>query len=458
MSNYKIIIGISTFVYAVFIFTYPASYFNDDSLFLANGIKNFSVIDFSPHFPGYPSVVIFGKIINFFIDDAKYSLFILTALSAILLPLVLFLYTKKLQNEKTAFIVFVLSITTPYLMNLSLCMLSESVGLLFFFLGLYFLELNFLHNLKTRFQIKFGMTRFLSFSNHEFTNCHPELTNCHPELDSGSSFAKNLLKKQRLSGIIFAISFFSRPSYFIVFIAVFIYLYIFKKDSLKPVLVWFFSTSVLFLLFIFINNGMLYFYEGVRFVEGHFSLWGRGQNSELSWFDNIFSVINIPYVFLLFLPFKQEKKFMLLYILFVFYFCWILFAQNPDSLRHIIPLVFIANIFLATYLKKANILLFLILSFNIFHILKYDEKISPIEQIAQNIALTDRIIVANRGIEILRTVYNHRVADNYYHDSANYLNEKDTVYIITAQKPKEASYEIYKGRFVGEKTLYLLKN
>lgn len=451
MSNYKIIIGISTFFYAVFIFTYPASYFNDDSLFLADGIKNFSVIDFSPHFPGYPSIIIFGKIINFFIDDAKYSLFILTALSAILIPFVLFLYTKKLQDEKTAFIAFLLSITTPYLMNLSLCMLSESVGLLFFFLGLYFLELNFSHNLKTRLQIKFGMTRLLSFSN-------PELTNRHPALDSGSSFAKSSLKKQRLSGIIFAVSFFSRPSYFIFFIAGFIYLYIFKRDSLKPVLVWFFLTSVLFLLFIFINNGMLYFYEGARFIEGHFSLWGRGQNSEFSWFDNIFSFINIPYVFLLFLLFKQEQKFILLYILFVFYFCWILFAQNPDSLRHIIPLVFIANIFLATYLKRVKYLLFFIISFNIFNILKYDEKISPIEQIAQNIALTDRIIVANRGIEILRTVYNHRVADNYYRDSAKYLNEKNTVYIITAQKPKEASYEIYKGRFVGEKTLYLLKN
>jgi hypothetical protein len=406
MSFYKIIALISTFVYAVFIFTYPASYFNDDSLFLAKGIENFSVIDFSPHFPGYPSVVFLGKIINFFIDDAKQSLFILTALSAVLLPLVLFLYTEKLQDEKSAFVVFLLSITTPYLMNISLDMLSESVGLLSFFLGLYALE----------------------------------------------------LKKDKLSGIIFAVSFFSRPSYLIFFVAGFIYLCFFKKDSLKHVLVWFFSTSAMFLLFIFINNGMLYFYEGVRFVEGHFSLWGRGQNSEISWFENIFSFINMPYIFLVFLLFKQEQKFTLLYLLFISYFFWILFAQNPDSLRHVIPLIFIANIFLSTYLKKMPLILFLILSFNIFHILKYDEKISPIEQIAQNIAHTHRVIIANRGIEILRGIYNHRVADNYYRESAEYLNEKNRVYIITAQKPQEMEYEIYEGRFVGEKTLYLLKN
>jgi len=405
MSGYKTVVSISTFVYALFIFAYPASYFNDDSLFLTNGIKNFSIIDFSPHFPGYPSVVIFGKIIDFFIHDAKQSLFILTALSAILLPLVIFLYTKELQDEKTAFIAFLLSITTPYLMNISLDMLSESVGLLFFFLGLYALE----------------------------------------------------LKKNRLSGIIFAVSFFSRPSYLIFFIAGFIYLYLFKRDSLKPVLIWFLSTSALFLLFVFINNGMLYFHEGVRFIEGHFSLWGRGQNSELSWFDNIFSFVNMPYIFLIFLLFKQERRFTLLYLLFVCYFLWILFAQNPDSLRHVIPLIFIANIFLSIYLKKMPLILFLILSFNIFHILQYDEKISPIEQIAKNRALTERIIIANRGIEILRTVYNYRVADNYYGESAKYLNEQNRVYIITAKKPKEADYEIYKGRFVGEKTLYLLK-
>jgi|GEM_PF-3528383 len=406
MSFYKIIAFISTFVYAVFIFTYPASYFNDDSLFLAKGIENFSVIDFSPHFPGYPSVVFLGKIINFFVNDAKYSLFILTALSAVLIPLVLFLYTEKLQDEKTAFIVFLLSITTPYLMNISLSMLSESIGLLFLFLGLYALE----------------------------------------------------LKKNRLSGIIFAVSFFARPSYLIFFIAGFIYLYIFKKDSLKPLLVWFFSTSAMFLLFTLINNGMLYFHEGIRFIEGHFSLWGRGQNSEISWFENIFSFINIPYIFLIFLFFKQEQKFTLLYLLFISYFCWILFAQNPDSLRHIIPLIFIANIFLAVELKNSNILIFLIVSFNIFHILKYDAKLSPIDQIAQNIALTDRVIIANRSIEILRTIYNHRVSDNYYSQSADYLNKENSVYVITTKKPQNVIYEKFDGRFIGENSFYLLKN
>ena len=145
-------------------------------------------------------------------------------------------------------------------------------------------------------------------------------------------------------------------------------------------------------------------------------------------------------------------------MLFISYLCWILAAQNPDSIRHMIPLVFIANIFLAEQLKNSNIMIFLIVSFNIFHILKYDAKLSPIDQIAQNIALTDRVIIANRSIEILRTLYNHRVADNNYSQSADYLNKENRVYIITTKKPQNIIYEKFEGRFIGENSFYLLKN
>jgi hypothetical protein len=145
-------------------------------------------------------------------------------------------------------------------------------------------------------------------------------------------------------------------------------------------------------------------------------------------------------------------------MLFVSYLCWILAAQNPDNIRHLIPLVFIANIFLAEQLKNSNILIFLIVSFNIFNILKYDAKLSPIDQIAKNIAGTDRVVMANRSIEILRTLYNHRVADNYYSQSADYLNKENKVYVITTKRPQNIIYEKFEGRFIGEKSHYLLKN
>ena len=68
MNKYKIIAYIFTLFYAVFILNYEPSFYNDDSLFLTRGIDNFSVIDFSPHFPGYVVIVILGKFINIFVN------------------------------------------------------------------------------------------------------------------------------------------------------------------------------------------------------------------------------------------------------------------------------------------------------------------------------------------------------------------------------------------------------
>ncbi|NQY54473.1 MAG: glycosyltransferase family 39 protein [Campylobacteraceae bacterium] len=195
-SFYKIFIGISTLAYAYFIFSFPASYYNDDSLFLRNGIINFSVIDFSPHFPGYASLILFGKSLNFFLQDAKESLFILTATYAILLPLVVFLYIKKIHNENIAFISYLLTLSSPYLVNLSLSMLSDSMGLFFLFLSLYLME----------------------------------------------------DKKYKLSGLMVSIALFARPSYLILFLITFIYLMFLKKESLKKIFISFFITSVFFLL------------------------------------------------------------------------------------------------------------------------------------------------------------------------------------------------------------------
>ncbi len=106
MNYYKIAIGVLTLLYALFIFSFSPSYYNDDALFLARGIDSFSIIDFSPHFPGYPFIILAGKFINIFINDSTYSLFILSSLCAILLPFILFLYMEKLSDSKVAFVVF----------------------------------------------------------------------------------------------------------------------------------------------------------------------------------------------------------------------------------------------------------------------------------------------------------------------------------------------------------------
>lgn len=406
MNYYKISIGVLTFFYTLFIFSYPPSFYNDDALFLSRGIDNFSIIDFSPHFPGYPFIILAGKFINIFLNDSTYSLFILSSICAILLPCILFLYIEKKCDKKVAFIVFILSLSSPYLVNLSLSMLSDSVGLFFLFFGLYLFEIN----------------------------------------------------RSKTSGIVFSIALFSRPSYLIFYLVGLIYFYINKKNDLKKLFVWFCITSLFFVIYIFFTNGMLYLYEAKRFILGHFTLWGTGQNTQISWYENIFSFSNIPFLILFYTFLKLEKKFILLYIFFIFYFFWVLVAQNPDNLRHMIPLVFMSIIFISQSIKNLNILVASIVLFNIFIILSFTEKQSPIEQIMKQIYDKKRVIITNRSIEILREKLDNRIIDHYYINSANYIKRNNKIYLISTQKPVTTDFFLFKGRFIGEQTFYLSKN
>lgn len=406
MNKYKIIAYIFTLFYAVFILNYEPSFYNDDSLFLTRGIDNFSVIDFSPHFPGYVVIVILGKFINIFVNESKYSFFLLSSLCAVFLPLLVFFYVKNFADEKKAFIVFLISISSVYLMNLSLSMLSDSVGLFFFFLSLHMYE----------------------------------------------------LKKNRLSGFAFSVALFSRPSYFIFFVIGFIYIYFTNKKSLKEILIYFLFGTFLFLSYTFFYNGYLYIEEAIRFTQGHFELWGVGQNSDIKWIDNILKFENIPYLLLIFSIFSFKKEYIFLWILFLSYFLWMIFAQNADNIRHMIPLVFLANIIIGVSIKNKTLILVSFLIINLYAHSFYKEKFSPIENIANYINNNELMIITNRGVEILREKLENKIIDGYYKNSANFIANNKKSLIITTNKPKDKNYKEFKGRFIGEHNLYLFES
>lgn len=406
MNKYKIIAYIFTLFYAVFILNYEPSFYNDDSLFLTRGIDNFSVIDFSPHFPGYVVIVILGKFINIFVNESKYSFFLLSSLCAVFLPLLVFFYVKNFADEKKAFIVFLISISSVYLMNLSLSMLSDSVGLFFFFLFLHMYE----------------------------------------------------LKKNRLSGFAFSVALFSRPSYFIFFVIGFIYIYFTNKKSLKEILIYFLFGTFLFLSYTFFYNGYLYIEEAIRFTQGHFELWGVGQNSDIKWIDNILKFENIPYLLLIFSIFSFKKEYIFLWILFLSYFIWMIFAQNADNIRHMIPLVFLANIIIGVSIKNKTLILVSFLIINLYAHSFYKEKFSPIENIANYINNNELMIITNRGVEILREKLENKIIDGYYKNSANFIANNKKSLIITTNKPKDKNYKEFKGRFIGEHNLYLFES
>lgn len=317
-----------------------------------------------------------------------------------------FLYIKKIHNENIAFISYLLTLSSPYLVNLSLSMLSDSMGLFFLFLSLYLME----------------------------------------------------DKKYKLSGLMVSIALFARPSYLILFLITFIYLMFLKKESLKKIFISFFITSVFFLLYIFAYNGELFIIEGIRFTQGHFSLWGIGQNSDVSWYLNIFNLSNIPFLFLFFIKF--DKKYFLLYLLFIGYFIWIIFAQNPENLRHLIPIVLLASILVSPILDKYKFLLFLTVIFNIYTIFSYTNVLSPIDQIIEDIKEdknSKKIIISNHSIEILKSSLENKVFDKYYINSAIYYRNNKSSYEISTSVNALSDFKIYKGRFIGERKYYISK-
>ena len=317
-----------------------------------------------------------------------------------------FLYIKKIHNENIAFISYLLTLSSPYLVNLSLSMLSDSMGLFFLFLSLYLME----------------------------------------------------DKKYKLSGLMVSIALFARPSYLILFLITFIYLMFLKKESLKKIFISFFITSVFFLLYIFAYNGELFIIEGIRFTQGHFSLWGIGQNSDVSWYLNIFNLSNILFLFLFFIKF--DKKYLLLYLLFIGYFIWIIFAQNPENLRHLIPIVLLASILVSPILDKYKFLLFLTVIFNIYTIFSYTNVLSPIDQIIEDIKEdknSKKIIISNHSIEILKSSLENKVFDKYYINSAIYYRNNKSSYEISTSVNALSDFKIYKGRFIGERKYYISK-
>ncbi len=109
---------------------------------------------------------------------------------------------------------------------------------------------------------------------------------------------------------------------------------------------------------------------------------GTGQNSEYLWYQQLFILPNLIFILLpiVFIRFQHQLK--LYYILFISYLVWILVAQNPDNLRHLIPVVFFANILLSPILSQYNKLFLIpIIFFNLSFYLNSNEKTSPLENI-----------------------------------------------------------------------------
>lgn len=413
--SYITILGVSILLYAYFLFLYPSSINHDDSFFFIKGIENFSVIEFSPHFPGYPTFMIVLKFLNIFINDAQKTLSFVNVLSTLSCILLASLIVKKYTNSIYSLLTCFSLIFSSMLLYSSQLLISDSFGLALFLLAFFLLQ----------------------------------------------------KENKKTAGIVLAFALWARPSYLVLVLALLIY----KKN--KDFFVYFFITSFLVLCLLLFVEGSSYINEAIRFIEGHFSIWGKGQFSKdfvtITWADILLEKIGLVKLLLLgvsiLLLFFRKN---LLAFIFISYTFWIIFAQNPNSIRHLIPLFVLGHmiffIFIAT-LKNRVFTILLILSFfassNI-----YKEKFlfeeSPLIK-ASKLLPKDSILISNYGIQTLRSL-GFTVLDKYYFQAVkSYLrvNKDKEFYILSMQnKTLFEGFELYKivpkNKYYG-KDIYLYR-
>lgn len=410
--------SIGVFLYAFALLSYFASINHDDSLFFANAINNFSVLEFSPHFPGYPTFILFLKALNLIFEDASLTLHFVNIFSTIICMLLSSLLVREFTNNLYALALYILLCSSSVMFFSSLLMMSDSFGLALFLCSFY------------------------------------------------------LLKKDytKSSSIVLALALWARPSYLVLVLALLLY----KKQG--KYFLYFFFTCFVILLGLLAYEGVSYIEEAIRFVQGHFSIWGKGQFEKefikTSWFDVLLQlgVINSSLIFIssLLMFFTKNKFLKAIFFIFITYTIWIVFAQNPNSIRHIIPLVVLGNILFVVFLYeirnkiiKGSLFFILLFSSNLYTN-DFLVKKAPLEQVIKSLD-KDSIIITNYGLFTLKQ-NGFKVLDKYYlNSSRSFVNTKkhENIYVLsTSRKSLFKDFKLiktYKGRIHLEKALYLFK-
>lgn len=223
----------------------------------------------------------------------------------------------------------------------------------------------------------------------------------------------------------------------------------------------------------------LYLVEGARFVEGHARIWGNTVLTDTlhqSWITTLLahpfvlillSVQTIAVISLL-LRRSSWKRPALLALGFGFtgHALWTIWFQNPNSLRHLVPLLVLGAIVLAIRVDHRGILAGVILASVLC--LAGETTLSPqarppllsaARHISTKDGSADALLITNRGVQLMRSILTEvQVYDAYYSGDAALGAALATgdVWRLSGTPPKSTdNVVVLTGRFLGEPSLYL---
>ncbi|AHX60406.1 hypothetical protein ACEUEG_18075 [Aeromonas media] len=292
---------------------FPVALDSDDALNFAHGVVRFSVLEFSPHFPGYPAFIWLARLINLAVDDPAAAVQWASLLgTALIAPLAAGLAARLWQRPGLFAPVWLLVLALPLTPTLALSGLSDGPALAAWLGALLALQ--------------------------------------H--------------RKPALAGLLLGLLLALRPSYLVLALLPFWLGMEHKGERLKfllPIAL----VGLACLLFVWQADGWAYFAEGRRFTDGHFTLWGntaaahgdRLLNWSRTFSDQLTPIWPLPMGALLVLPLwqrvRQQQTMSSLWTLYwLALLLWTLFGQNPDNPRHLAPITLLGIVLLAGRLPQ----------------------------------------------------------------------------------------------------------
>ncbi|QUS54078.1 hypothetical protein [Pseudovibrio brasiliensis] len=365
-------------VLSIWLLRHPPSIPTDDAFFFVNGTILFSVLEFRPHFPGYPGFIALSKLLYFAGLTAKQAVFYLTLFSALSLPPLSALVARALGATPAGILLaFSGVLTLPFLPLVSLSMMSDATGIAFFLAAL-------------------------------------------------ASMGRG---KHGFAGAFAGIALACRPSFFIP-----IGLSLFTEWCLKKevrVTLFLTTTGTLLLFFgaVVLLEGESYFLEALRFTEGHFTVWGNTSFEQATkrdtWLD---AATREPLAFITLsllictaaYGFFRKPQLSPLTIAALSALLWTALAQNPENLRHVLLSSILLVIWLATLgVKYVSYVLFFSVTLQLslwFQFIFCSPVTSPLDRILEYLEQQPNgLLVTNRGVYYLRDLLpKHQIKDAYY--------------------------------------------
>jgi len=448
------IVLITSFFSALQYYTFDIS--SDDALFFQRALQQFSVLEFSPHFPGYPAFVWLERLV-FSVSEHANSNVIVSFTAAIFLVIFVMAYSQKnIVHKGLTILAVLIYIQQGSLAELALNGLSDAPALAIFALYL----------LANQYQEKYliSPTHQCSFS--------------------------------LLLGILLGLCLATRPSYFPLVTAALFSSLLLSRQSTSPqqlaqtqwkrLIIQLFGIAIIGCIaafYVFMHDGWAYLQEAQRFTQGHFQIWGNtsGQTKALiwQWFDALKVFYSLPSLLVLILSLLGgllHKQTRYLTLIMWLWLAWVVSGQNPANIRHIAilslltPIVFIQLIdylleqsFITTGLrKKISIVLFLGLVSNSVYFVSHftAERNTPSQQVIQYLQTydTQQVIISNYHIATLQSALpQHIVLDNYYQASSLYQasSQNQGYWRLSSSVLPAQPEKIFPARYLGERQLYL---